>query len=56
METFALFHNANVTGKKAAALVTISDSLVTNEETTSEERQNSFGTMIKLVLESAIEL
>ena len=56
METFALFHNANVTGKKAAALVTISDSLVTHEETTSEERQNSFGTMIKLVLESAIEL
>ena len=56
METFALFHNANVTGKKAAALVTISDSLVTHEETTSEERQNSFNEMINLVLESVIEL
>lgn len=56
METFALFHNAHVTGKKATAIVTISDSLVTHEKTTSEERQNSFVTMIKLALESAIEL
>ena len=56
METFALFHNANITGKKASALVTISDNLVTQEETTSEERQNSFITMIKLALESAISL
>ena len=56
MEAFALFHNARVTGKKATTLVTISNNLVTNEETTSEERQNSFVTMIKLALESAIEL
>ena len=56
METFALFHNANVTHKKAASIITISDSLVTHEETTSEERQNSFTTMMKLALESAIEL
>ena len=56
METFALFHNANVTGKKASALVTISDSLVTHEETTSEERQNSFNEMIKIVLEASLEL
>ena len=56
METFALFHNAKVTGKKATAIVTISDNLVTHEQTTSEERQNSFVTMIKLALEAAIEL
>lgn len=56
METFALFHNANITGKKATAIVTISDNLVTHEETTSEERQNSFITMMKLALESAINL
>ena len=56
METFALFHNANVLNKKASAIVTISDSLVTHEETTSEERQNSFTTMMKLALETAIEL
>ena len=56
METFALFHNANITGKRASAILTISDSLVTHAETTSEERQNSFTEMIKLALESAIEL
>lgn len=56
METFALFHNANVLNKKASAIVTISDSLVTHEETTSEERQNNFIDMARLALESAIEL
>ena len=52
MESFALFHNANVLGKKAACILTISDSLVTNEETTSEERQKSFNKMIELALKS----
>ena len=55
MESFALFHNANVLGKKAACLLTISDNLVTHAETTSEERQNSFNEMIKLALESVVE-
>lgn len=52
MESFALFHNANVLNKKASCILTISDSLVTKEETTSEERQNSFDDMIKIALES----
>ncbi len=52
MESFALFHNANILGKKAACLLTISDSLVTHKETTSEERQNSFKEMIELALKS----
>ena len=52
MESFALFHNANVLGKKAACLLTISDNLVTHEATTPEERQNSFKQMIELALES----
>ena len=52
MESFALFHNANILGKKAACLLTISDSLVTHKETTSEERQNSFKQMIELALKS----
>ena len=34
MESFALFHNANVLNKKAACILTISDNLVTHEETT----------------------
>lgn len=52
MESFALFHNANVLNKKAACILTISDSLVTKEETTSEERQNSFNKMIELALKT----
>ena len=56
METFALFHNANVLNKRASAIVTISDNLVTHKETTSEERQNSFTNMMKIALETAIDL
>lgn len=54
MESFALFHNANVLGKKAACLLTISDSLVTHEATSAEERQNSFTKMMDLALEALI--
>ncbi len=52
MESFALFHNAKTLNKKASCLLTISDSLVTKEETTSDERQNSFDNMIKIALDS----
>lgn len=50
MESFALFHNARVLGKKAACLLTISNSLVDGSTTTSEERQNKFFDMIELAL------
>ncbi len=53
MESFALFHNANVLGKKAACLLTVSDNLATEEVTTSEERQNAFTNMMKIALEMA---
>lgn len=56
MESFALFHNAKVLGKNAACILTISDNLVTKEETTSEERQTSFVKMIELALESVVRL
>lgn len=56
MESFALFHNASVLGKKAACLLTISDSFVSNEITTSEERQNSFTNMMKIALDTAVAL
>jgi len=52
MESFALFHNAKTLNKKAACILTISDSLVTHKETSSEERQNNFMDMIEIVLES----
>jgi len=53
MESFALFHNAKVLGKKAACLLTISDSLVTHKATTAKERQNAFTNMMKVALEAA---
>ena len=39
MEPFALFHIARKLGKKAAMLLSVSNSLVTNEELSSEERE-----------------
>ena len=56
MESFALFHNANMCGKRAACILTISDSFVNHVELSAEERQNSFTTMMRLALESAITL
>ena len=56
MESFALFYNALKLKKNAACLLTISDNLETKEETTAEERQNSFNDMIELALDTAIEL
>lgn len=50
METFALFHNAKILNKNATAILTVSDNLVTKEQTTSEERQNSFTKMMELAL------
>ena len=56
MESFALFANAQKLNKKAACLLTISDSLVTDEVTTAEERQVSFTKMMEIALETAIGL
>jgi len=53
MEAFGLFHIAQVLGKQAACLLTISDSLITKEETTSDERQYAFTNMMKIALELA---
>ena len=53
MESFALFANAKVLGKQAACLLTVSDSLVSGEVTTSEERQNAFTHMMEVALELA---
>lgn len=55
MESFALFSNAELLGKQAACILTISDSFVTHEVTTSHERQVAFHNMMKLALETAIK-
>ena len=56
MESFALFHNANLLGKHAACILTISDSFVAPEVTTPEERQISFTNMMKIALETAVKM
>ncbi|VEU75239.1 purine nucleoside phosphorylase (inosinephosphorylase) [Mycoplasmopsis maculosa] len=50
MESYALFTNAEATGKQAACLLTVSDNLITHEETTPEERQTAFKNMMKIAL------
>lgn len=54
MESFALFHNAKISNKKATCVLTVSDNLETKEKISSEERQKSFNEMIKLVLDSVL--
>lgn len=56
MESFALFANANHLNKKAACLLTISDSFVTQEVTSADERQNAFTKMMEIALDAAIAL
>lgn len=55
MESAALYCNAARAGKKALTICTVSDSFVSPEITTAEERQNSFTTMMKVALEIAEE-
>ena len=50
MESYALFATAAYLGKKALTLLTVSDSLVTQEETTAKEREQTFTTMMEIAL------
>ena len=50
MESFALFHNAARLGRRAACLLTISDSFVSPEATTPEQRETSFTRMMEVAL------
>ncbi len=56
METFALFTNAKVLNKNASCILTVSDSLVTDEKLTSEEREKGVTKMIEVALESVLYL
>lgn len=53
METAALYMNAARLNKKALSVLTVSDSLVTGEETTPKERETAFVNMIEIALEIA---
>jgi len=54
MEAAALYMNAARAGKKALAICTVSDHLLTGEATDAQERQTSFRQMMELALETAI--
>ncbi len=53
MEAAALYLNAARAGKKALALLTISDNPFTGEGLSAEDRQNTFTQMMKIALEIA---
>ena len=55
METAALYTLAAKFGRQALSVLTISDHIITGEETTAEERQTTFNDMIEVALEAAIE-
>ena len=55
MESYALYTTAANLHKKALCILTVSDSFITHEETTPEQRQTSFKDMMKVALEVAIK-
>lgn len=56
METAALYMTAAYLGRRALALCSISDHLITGEALSAEDRQNTFSTMIEIALETAAAL
>lgn len=55
METTALYTLAAKHGRRALSVLTVSDHIVTGEETTAEERQTTFNEMIEVALEAAVQ-
>ena len=56
MEAYGLYLNAARAGKRALAICSISDNLISKEELTAEERSKSVNDMLLLALETAISL
>ncbi|MDN5900195.1 MAG: purine-nucleoside phosphorylase, partial [Brachybacterium sp.] len=56
METAALYTLAAQFSRRALALCTVSDHLLTGEKTSSQERQETFEDMIVVALESIVRL
>jgi purine-nucleoside phosphorylase len=50
MESFALFHNANITGKCGSCLLTISDLKTKQQHASQEEREKGFTNMMEVAL------
>lgn len=56
MEAAALYMNAAHLGKRALAICTVSDHLVTGESLDADARQNSFTEMMEIALNTAIKM
>ena len=54
MEASALYTLAASYGRRALAICTVSDHIVTGEETTAAEREQGFGAMVEIALEAAL--
>ncbi|GGC81357.1 purine nucleoside phosphorylase DeoD-type [Thalassobacillus devorans] len=55
METTALYTLAAKYNRQALSVLTVSDHILTGEETSAEERQTTFNDMIEVALEAAIK-
>lgn len=56
MESYALYCNAAKAGVNALAIFTVSDSIVSKEEMSAEERQTGFRNMMEVALEVATQV
>ncbi|WP_100013215.1 purine-nucleoside phosphorylase [Lentibacillus sediminis] len=55
METTALYTLAAKFGRQALSVLTVSDHILTGEETSAEERQTTFNEMMEVALEAAVK-
>ena len=56
MEAAGLYTLAAKYSIKALGIMTVSDHLISKEETTAEERQTTFNAMIEVALEAALSV
>ena len=56
MESFALFMNAKLLGKRASTLLMVSDSFLFSEQLSSLEREQGLDNLITLALESSLKI
>ncbi|MCL2462200.1 MAG: purine-nucleoside phosphorylase [Defluviitaleaceae bacterium] len=56
METAALYMNAARGGANALSIITVSDQIISHEQTTAQQRETAFSQMIELALETALSI
>ena len=56
MESFALFTNANLLGKRASTILMVSDSFLSSDKLSSLEREQGLDNLITLALETCLKI